>query len=172
MHLAAQCGCCQENLRKEFVSSVQNTNHRAVTAKAEEPNSPEHQLCVPKGAFFPPSPSFPLAATEKRKFKDLGMHIFPAPHTYFLSNEVLPTLRNSNSYLLLPLGAVRVQRTSALLSKNVWKSVLEFQSYVNKSSWVKFPWQLQAKLGRVLFVVVLLLHWQTDFQIESGTSVS
>lgn len=83
-------------------------------------------LFVAKGCFFFP-PSLPLTAAEKRKLNILVMLIFSAPHAHFLSNEDLPTFTNSNSFLLLPLGAVKVQPGSVLLSKKVWKQRLSFK---------------------------------------------
>lgn len=84
LHTDAECGCCHENLCTNFVGSVQTTNYWAVTANAGAKLTRTSALRA-KGCFFPPSPppSFALAATEKRKFKDLGMCIFPAPHAYF-----------------------------------------------------------------------------------------
>lgn len=92
-------------------------------------SSPTHQnqdsLLLPKGAFFPPS--LPLTAAEKRKLNILVMLIFSASHAHFLGNENLLTFTNSNSFLLLPLGAVKVQHGSVLLSKKVWKQRLSFK---------------------------------------------
>lgn len=83
----------------QSIFPIQHPKHKCT----EKPNSPERWL------FFS-SPSHPLAASKKRKFKDLQACIFLTPHAYFLGNEVLPTLKNSNSYLLLPLGAVDVRK--------------------------------------------------------------
>lgn len=119
MHLAA-------GLSQNPWAPYKTPSNEEGRVNAEEPNSPEPRLCLlPKGAFFPPS--LPLTAAEKRKLNILVMLIFSAPHAHFLGNEDLPTFTNSNSFLPLPLGAVKVQHGSVLLSKKVWKQHLSFK---------------------------------------------
>lgn len=118
IYLPAEFGCCQEISAPHWFAQYKTAT---IELSGQILRSQTHQnqgcMCCQRLLFFPPSPppSLPPAAAEKRKFKDLGMCIFPAPHAYFLGNEVLPTLRNSSSYLQLPLGAVRVQCSPALL---------------------------------------------------------